>query len=310
MRFNPDPKGRSFPMALDLEAAYCKTESIIRQHSKSFHLATRWLPPAERRAIRALYAFCRATDNLVDDPELRDRITLEDWRALVNGSSAVQQAHPVLRAWIDTRTRYGVPPVYGDELINGCEMDLMHSRYSTFNELEYYCYCVASTVGLMALPILGMAPGIPYKRVQPYAIKLGIALQLTNILRDVGEDAREHGRIYLPLEDMARFGVNDTDITSGRLTRPMISLLQYEHERTDCLYQEALPGIALLAPKARFAVAVAAEMYRGILDKIRANGYDVFSRRAILTKAEKLRRLPHIWLQTRAIDAPGAKAPG
>ena len=301
MRFNPDPKGRSTLMALDLEAAYCKTERIIRQHSKSFHLATHWLPPTKRRAIRALYAFCRATDNLVDDPELRDCVTLEDWRGLVNGSSEAQREYPVLLAWADTRQRYAVPSVYGDELIDGCEMDLMRSRYSTFNALECYCYCVASTVGLMALPILGMASDIPCQRAHPYVIKLGIALQLTNILRDVGEDARDHGRIYLPLEDMARFGVSDTDIMCGHLTRPMIRLLQYEYERTECLYQEALPGIRLLAPEARFAVAVAAEMYRGILDKIRANGYDVFGQRAFLTKAEKLRRLPHIWLQTRAM---------
>ncbi|MHB8629906.1 MAG: phytoene/squalene synthase family protein [Aggregatilineales bacterium] len=291
-------------MALDLEAAYRKTEDIIRQHSKSFHLATRWLPPAERRAVRALYAFCRATDNLVDDPELRDCVTLEDWRALVNSPMDVQREYPVLLAWADTRVRYVVPPIYGDELIDGCEMDLQRSRYQTFNELEHYCYCVASTVGLMAIHILGMSPGVAYKRARPYVIKLGVALQLTNILRDVGEDARRHGRIYLPLEDMARFGVREADIMCGRLTNQMVKLLQFESERTHCLYQEAWPGIALLAPNARFAVAVAADMYWGILDKIRVNGYDVFSQRAFLTKTEKLRRLPGIWLRTRQLALP------
>lgn len=290
--------------AIDLETAYQYAEEATRHHSKSFYFASGLLPKPERRAIRALYGFCRETDNLVDDTQMATLHTLDQWRALVKDPPNDEQ-YALLLAWADTRQRYGVPAVYGDELIEGCEMDLTRSRYQTFAELERYCYCVASTVGLMGMHIFGMATGVDYEDAKPYAVKLGIALQLTNILRDVGEDARQYGRIYLPLEDLARFGVSESDIMASRLNGHVIRLLQFEIERAHHLYEEAWPGIAFLAEKARFSVAVAAEVYRGILGKIIANGYNVFTERAFLTRSEKLRRLPGIWYRTQRLTVPG-----
>ncbi|HLY25362.1 MAG TPA: squalene/phytoene synthase family protein [Aggregatilineales bacterium] len=277
-----------------LENAYREAEAITWQYSRSFHLATGLLPKADRRAIRALYGFCRLTDNIVDDPQVTAYHDLAWWRQEVNRPWREQQ-RPLLSAWAHTRDRYNVPVAYGNELIEGCEMDLSMDRYATFRELERYCYCVASTVGLMGLHILGTAAGVEFEDAKPYALKLGSALQLTNILRDVGEDARR-GRIYLPLEDLARFRVSEADILNHKLTDRTIRLLQFEVERTYHLYEEAWPGLHFIADKARFAVAVAADVYRGILGKIISNGYNVFTRRAFLTRSEKLRRLPIVWM--------------
>lgn len=282
--------------AFTLELAYQKTEQVIREYSKSFYLASSFLPEKECRAIRALYGFCRATDNLVDDPQAIQMTDLATWRAKVLNPPQDME-HAVLAAWSDVRARYDVPHIYGDELIAGCEMDLTKSRYETFAELERYCYCVASTVGLMSMRIFGVATGVDYQDAEPYAIKLGIALQMTNILRDVGEDA-QRGRIYLPREDMERFQVSENDVLNGCLDDRMRALLKFEIARTHQLYEEAWPGIAFLARKARFSVAVASDVYRGILGKIIQNQYNVFTERARLTRTEKLRRLPRIWLRT------------
>ncbi len=290
--------------AIDLETAYQRAEEATRHYSKSFYLATSLLPKPERRAVRALYGFCRATDNLVDDSPTPSIGDLAEWREQVNNTPDDSQTNPILLAWADTRRRYDVPVVYGDELIEGCEMDLSCSRYETFAELERYCYCVASTVGLMAVHIFGTTTGVDYEDAKPYAIKLGVALQLTNILRDVGEDAHTRGRIYLPLEDLRRFGVSEDDILNGHLSGAVIRLLQFEIERAHHLYDEAWPGIGFLADKARFSVAVAADVYRGILGKIIANSYDVFTKRAFLTRSEKVRRLPGIWYRTQRIAVP------
>ncbi len=286
---------------MDLETAYRQAEDATRHHSKSFFLASGLLPKQERRAVRALYGFCRTTDNLVDDPQDSPGTTLAAWRAQANRPFVEQTDNPLLVAWAHTRERYGIPTIYGDELIEGCEMDLTRSRYETFAQLERYCYCVASTVGLMAMHVLGTTTGVDYADAKPYAIKLGVALQLTNILRDVGEDAHKRGRIYLPLEDLARFDVSTDDILLGRLNGHVIRLLQFEIERAHHLYEEAWPGIGFLARKGRFSVAVAADTYRGILGKIIANRYDVYNKRAYLTRSEKLRRLPGVWVRTQRL---------
>ncbi len=299
--YDPDHPAKQSPLDPSLEAAYQQAEAVTREYSKSFYLASSLLPKSQRQAIRALYGFCRATDNIVDDPQHEAYINLDWWREEVNRPWA-QQSRDVLMAWAHTRERYHVPQIYGDELIEGCEMDLMRVRYQTFAELERYCYCVASTVGLMAMHILGTTTGIEYEDAKPYAIKLGIALQLTNILRDVGEDAHR-GRIYLPLEDLQRFRVSEEDILHGKLDERTIRLLQFEIERAYHLYEEAWPGIGFLAEKARFAVAVAADVYRGILEKISSNGYNVFTKRAFLTRSEKLRRLPSIWVRTQRMTS-------
>lgn len=266
-------------------------DESIRQHSKTFTLATSFLPPSQRAAIRALYAFCRATDDLVDTREavIED---VEAWRARVDLPAAAQSS-PILRAWSETRQRFQIDRRYEQELIHGVALDLTTSRYRTWAALEHYCYLVASTVGLMSIPILGLAEGVRIEDASPYAIQLGVALQLTNILRDVGEDAAR-GRVYLPEDDLHRFGLTPTDILGGVSDHRFRRLMQYEIARARLLYQDALPGIALLAPSARLAVGAAALLYRDILSRIERLDYDVHRQRAFTSGLRKVSLLPGV----------------
>jgi 15-cis-phytoene synthase len=278
---------------IHLHDAYRACVEITRQHSRSFFLSTQLLPPEKRLAIRALYAFCRTSDDLVDQPEGDAVRALAKWVALVHAPQT-PPGDAVLVAWNDTAARYAVPRWLTDELLAGVAMDLTVNRYATFDDLWLYCYRVASVVGLISMQIIGASHSAAY-----YAIKLGVALQLTNILRDVGEDA-QRGRVYLPLEDIDRFGLRDDDILAGCRDERFRALMGYEIARAHGLYEEAWPGIRLLSQDGRLAVAAAAEIYRGILAKIVANDYDVFTRRAHVPLAEKLLKLPAVLRRLRA----------
>jgi phytoene synthase len=271
-----------------LDDAYDACKTITAHHSKTFYTASSMMPPAKQRAIHALYAFCRVSDDIVDRREGDRMAYLQDWRrrALSNTPPA---GDPVALAWHDTRTTYRIPWRYADQLLEGVARDLTTTRYETFDDLATYCYGVASTVGLMAMHITGFDA-----EATPYAVKLGVALQLTNILRDVAEDW-EKGRLYLPLDELAAFGLDEGDIAAGRSDSRWRRFLAYQIGRTRQLYDEAMPGIKMLHRDGRFAVAAAAELYRAILDDIEAHDGDVFSRRAHLTRWGKLRRLPGIW---------------
>ena len=285
---------------LCLNEAYRACAAITRKYSRSFFLSTQLLPAEKRRAIRALYAFCRTSDDLVDQPGPDTLRALAEWVALVHARQA-PPGNAVLLAWHDTAARYQVSQALVDELLAGVAMDLTVSRYATFDDLWRYCYRVASVVGLISIQIIGGQPGAA-----PYAINLGVALQLTNILRDVGEDAAI-GRIYLPQEDLARFGVREEQLLAssrtpgerGRDAR-FRALMRYEIDRAHALYEAAWPGIAMLDEDGQLAVAAAAEIYRGILARIEANDYDVFARRAHVSLAGKLLMLPRIWRRLRA----------
>jgi phytoene synthase len=274
-----------------LQAAFTESERITRQNSKTFFTATGLLPESARRAIRALYGFCRSTDDLVD----RDGATLADveaWRSRV-ALPAAAQPEAALRAWAFIREQYGVNVRYEAELIDGVALDISKQRYANWPELERYCYLVASTVGLMSMPIIGLAEGASFEEAAPYAIKLGVALQLTNILRDVGEDAAR-GRVYLPQTDLARFGLTADDVLNGLHDDRFVALMKFEIKRARDLYYRALPGIALLSPAARPAVGAAALLYRAILDEIEAIHYRVHTHRAHTTGLQKLLMLPGI----------------
>lgn len=277
--------------AFEIEEAFADTNRITRQHSKTFYMATALLPAQARRAIRALYAFCRATDDLVDNDgaSLAD---VEHWRAEAAKPSQAQR-NPILLCWALIREHYGVDVRYQNELIDGMAWDLSKRRYATWNELERYCYLVASTVGLLSMPIIGLAHGARFEQAMPYAIQLGVALQLTNILRDVGEDAAR-GRVYLPQSDLARFGLTAEDILNGVNDERFVALMKFEIARARELYVAALPGIALLSPAARPAVGAAALLYRAILDKIESIGYRVHAQRASTSGLSKLLMLPRI----------------
>jgi phytoene synthase len=193
-------------------------------------------------------------------------------------------------AWADAQACYSIPRGYADQLIDGIRRDLRQNRYQSFAELTEYCYGVASTVGLMAMHIIGFRGA----EALPYAVKLGIALQLTNILRDVGEDWRA-GRLYLPLDELHQFGLGEAEIAAGRVDDDWRAFMHFQITRAHRLYDEAQPGILMLDPDGRFAIAAAATLYRAILEDIEANDYDVFHRRARIGAWGKVRRLPGIW---------------
>jgi 15-cis-phytoene synthase len=277
-----------------LSEAYAHCVALTRANSRSFYFSTRLLAPEKRMATRALYAFCRTSDDIVDHNEHGAAHALADWVAQVHAPAAAPD-NPVLLAWNDTAERYDVPRALVDELLAGIAMDLTVNRYATFDELWLYCYRVASVVGLISMHIIGYQPGAT-----PYAVKLGVALQLTNILRDIGEDARR-GRVYLPLEDLARFGLTDADILHGRYDDRFRALMRFEIERAHALYEEAWPGVALLSQDGRLAIGAAAEVYRGILERIAAADYDVFSRRAYVPTLEKLLILWRVRLRVKQL---------
>jgi phytoene synthase len=276
-----------------LDRAYAHCEAITAQHSRSFSLASMFLPADKRRAIRALYAFCRVTDDIVDCHGCDAVNELTHWR---QQSLALNPPHTdrVAVAWADARTRYRIPVRYAEQLIDGVARDLTQSRYQTFDDLAAYAYGVASTVGLMSMHIIGFSG----PEAIPYAIKLGVALQLTNILRDVAEDWRA-GRVYLPADELAAFDLSEADLAAGRIDDRWRSFMRFQIQRNRRLYAEAWPGIALLNKDGRFAVAAAATLYRAILDDIEAHDYDTFSRRAHVSGPRKLRLLPTIWWHNR-----------
>lgn len=286
------------PAPMRLAEAFALTEAVIKSHSRTFHFATALLPRQERQAIHALYAFCRATDDLVDS-QCASLDDLERWRAQV-ALEPEEQPNPLLLAWGVVRRTYGVDRRYEQALIDGVAMDLAYCQYPSWEDLRLYCYRVASTVGLLAIPIIGLAPGATFEQAAPFAIELGIALQLTNILRDIGEDARR-GRLYLPQEDLVRFGLQREDILNGVLDARFVALMQFEIARARDLYRRALPGIRLLHPRARPAVGAAALLYAAILDEIERIGYQVHTRRAHTSTWRKIRLLPAILMQIQRL---------
>lgn len=276
-----------------LRQAYAHCETLTAQHSRSFHLASSLLPAHKRGAARALYAFCRTSDDLVDRPSGDVWARLSQWRqrvALVEPPAD----DPIALAWADTCSRFHIPHRYAEQLIDGVARDLHQSRYDTFDELAGYAYGVASTVGLMSMHIIGFAGPAAI----PYAIKLGVALQMTNILRDVGQDW-QMGRVYLPQQELAAFELSEADIAAGQVDTRWRAFMQFQIERNRRLYAEAWPGIALLNRDGRFAIAAAAGLYRAILDDIERHDYDVFHYRAYVGGWEKLSLLPGIWWASR-----------
>ena len=287
------PSIRSIADTRLLARAYAQCDSIAATYSRSFYLATSLLPADKRRAIRALYAFCRVADNIVDCPDGDPKRSLAAWRRKALGSEPAGD-DLVAIAWGDTRRQYRIPQRYAEQLIEGVARDLNQNRYRTFEDMAAYAYGVASTVGLMSMHIIGFSGA----EAIPHAIKLGVALQVTNILRDVAEDWRM-GRVYLPSEELAAYGLAENDIAAGRVDERWRAFMRFQIERNRRLYAEAWPGIAMLNQDGRLAVAAAGELYRGILDDIEAHDYDMFRRRAHVSGWGKLSKLPGIWWRNR-----------
>ncbi len=276
-----------------LETAYEACRQITAENSKSFYIASAMLPIAKRRAVRALYAFCRITDDIVDTPGDHREQNLAAWkhRAL---DGVFPKDDLVAVAWSHTRCHFDIPARFIAQLIDGVATDINHTQYNTFSELADYAYGVASTVGLMSMHIIGFDnPKATY-----YAIKLGVALQMTNILRDVGQDW-SMARVYLPQDELDQFGITKTHFEQGIVDDAWRDFMRFQIERNRQLYHEASPGIAMLDKDGRLAIAAAATLYSAILEDIEAHDYDVFSRRAFVSQWGKLKRIPSLWWQVK-----------
>ena len=279
-----------------LHQAYKHAEIVTAEHSKSFHFASGLLPEEKCSAVRALYALCRTVDDIVDESTDEERESrLDYWRRMIETGS-FSDNDLVAAAWADTLNRYHIPHHYALQLIDGVNRDLFQTRYQTFDELATYCYGVASTVGLMSMYIVGFKNNAAV----PYAIKLGVALQMTNILRDVGEDYR-NGRLYLPREELTFYGIREEDIAEGRITDNWRQFMKFQIERTRHLYDESWAGVKMLEREGQLAIGAASVFYQGILDDIEKHDYDVFTRRASLSALGKVSRVPALWLKVKAL---------
>ena len=246
---------------------YCENKAAAS--GSSFYSSFRFLPPEQRRAITALYAFCREVDDVVDetrDPALARR-TLDWWRAEHAALYAGQATHPVLCALAPHVTAFDLPHNLLAEIIDGMEMDLDQSFYPTFKDLQLYCYRVAGVVGQLSALIFGFDD----KRTFHYAHDLGIAFQLTNIIRDVGEDARR-GRVYLPQEDLVRFGVPLGDVLAYRESPAFEALMRFQIDRAQHFYDQALRTLPAVDARRQRVGLVMAAIYRALLDEIALDG--------------------------------------
>ena len=262
---------------------YCQEKSA--KSGSSFYYSFLFLPPPKRRAITALYAFCREVDDVVD--ECSDaaiaRTKLAWWRNEIADTYTGQPHHPVGLALVPVIRDFDLPLELFGEIIDGMEMDLDQTRYPDFKSLHLYCYRVAGVVGELAAAIFGYQDRNTLK----YAHDLGLAFQLTNIIRDVGEDARR-GRIYLPLDELERFGVTPADILNGRETEGFQRLMEFQFERAQSYYRQAMDELPAADRKTQRTGLIMAAIYRTLLDEIRHDGYHVLNQRISLTPLRKL----------------------
>ncbi|HEX8367520.1 MAG TPA: squalene/phytoene synthase family protein [Pyrinomonadaceae bacterium] len=319
------PHHQTNPSPAELKKAYQYCREVTRTHAKSFYFAAKFLPKHKQLPIYALYALCRHVDDEVDESGVENereaaaavgnwqakldeiyfdagkndyalRITNDDLLKEINKGQRTKDAgqNLVLTAWRDLLKTCRIPPALPLELMKGVLMDTHIKRYASFEELYVYCYRVASTVGLMSSEIFGYRD----EKTREYAEALGIAMQLTNILRDVGEDAALN-RIYLPAEDLRKFNVSEKQIFDNRTDENFINLMKFQIGRARRFYKKSEKGIPLLEKDARFSVLLALRIYAKILDEIERQNYDVFKRRAHTSFTQKIFSVPRIWRESR-----------
>ncbi len=271
--------------------AYCQQKAAAS--GSSFYYSFLFLPPERRRAITALYAFCREVDDVVDetaDAQLAGT-KLDWWRHEVAGLFAGKPQHPVTRALQPALAPYGITEQRLNEIIDGMQMDLTQTRYLDFAALERYCYHVAGVVGLLAAGIFGHSD----PRTLEYAKNLGTAFQLTNIIRDVGEDARKN-RIYLPMEDLQRFNVTAADLRQARHGEAFVALMRFQAERARRYYDRAMAALPAADRRAQRPGLIMAAIYRALLAEIEREGFQVLAQRTSLTPLRKLWIAWKTWL--------------
>ena len=251
------------------------TKDVARKSGSNFYFSFFSLPKEKREAITAVYAFCREADDAVDEPGTQDpKVLLKAWRTEIAQTYEGHPTQPLTKSLGQAIDRFNLTRTYFDGILDGCEMDLTTLRYATFDALYQYCYHVAGEVGLLCMEIFGYRS----ERLKDYAVKLGLAFQLTNILRDVGADA-DRNRIYIPQEDLQRFGVSENDLLQKKNSDHFRRLMAFETERAKDLYRAA----SVLATSAERPSLCAAEIMRAIyfevLQQIEKKNYDVFSER-------------------------------
>lgn len=268
---------------------YCQDKAAAS--GSSFYNSFRFLNKDKRRAITALYAFCREVDDVVDECSDADvaRTTLNWWRNEVAAIYSGKPQHPVTQALVPIVRQFNMAQEHFLEIIDGMEMDLNQARYEDFKSLQLYCYRVASVVGLLSVGIFGYTD----RQTLKYAHDLGIAFQLTNIIRDVGEDARRN-RIYLPMDELKQFGVTAADILNARETENFQKLMAFQIERAQRFYQQAHDHLPAVDRKAQRTGLIMAAIYRAVLDEVVASGCHVLKERVSLTSRYKL------WLAFKA----------
>jgi len=288
---------------LPLEEAYETCRKETAQWAKTFYLGTMLLPPAKRKAIWAIYVWCRRTDELMDSPEALNKPTselsnrLDKWEEKTKGIFSGILNDELDAVMADTLQNFPQPIQPYLDMIEGQRMDLNLHRYETFQDLKLYCYRVAGTVGLMTQRVIGIdslytsKDSIPSPDTSEAAIALGIANQLTNILRDIGED-RSRGRIYIPLEDLKRFDYSENDLMAGNLNSKWKALMQFQLKRAREWFRLSESGIKWLSADSRWPIWTSLRLYRGILDSIEKLDYDVFNNRAYVRNWIKLLNLP------------------
>jgi len=278
-----------------LDADYERCAQVTRRSRSSFYYAFILLPPERRRGLYAVYAFCRFIDDIADDESIREpALLLKRWREELERVYSGAPTRALSRALADSARRFKIPRELFEEIINGVEMDLSRKRYQTWDELRPYCYRVASALGLICIEIFGYRN--PAAKL--YAENLGLALQLTNILRDVREDA-ERGRIYLPLEDLARFNVSEQEILGGVYSPNFVNLMDFEARRARELYALAQSELAL-EDRATLLTAEAMRLiYAALLERIIKSNYRVLDRRHSLSAPHKLYLVGRAWAEGR-----------
>ena len=271
---------------------YCQEKTAAS--GSSFYYSFMFLPPDKRRAITALYAFCREVDDVVDEcsDENVARTTLAWWRSEIAAVYQGTPQHPVAQALVPVVKQFNLAQEHLQEIIDGMEMDLTQHTYADFKSLQLYCYRDASVVGLLAAEIFGYTD----RKTLKYAHDLGLAFQLTNIIRDVGEDARR-GRIYLPLNELAQFGVHTRDILDAKETEGFQQLMQFQIERAQRYYQQAFEQLPAADRKSQRTGLIMAAIYRATLDEVAASGCHVLRERISLTPLRKLWLAVKTWLR-------------
>lgn len=288
-----------------LRESYLECKRLNSEHGKTYYLATLLLPKAKRPFVHALYGFARYADEIVDDLDSKlspaeRRLELERWsHQLLQDIKAGRSEDHIGRALVDTVQRFSIPISYFEAFLHSMAMDLDVTEYQRFDALMEYVYGSAAVIGLQMVPILGALPGRE-KEALIAAEKLGIAFQLANFIRDVGEDL-DRGRVYLPLDELKRFGVDRAMLERRTLTPEIIAALKFQIERVRELQRAANQGIALLSPESRPCIEAASELYCGIVDEVEKIEYNVFTKRAKTSTLRRIRVALPAWL--RAIKA-------